>query len=160
MAEVDGITDPIISLREITASTLGDILRLAIAPEQTEYVATNAQSIAEAYFHPEAWFRGIYAGDVAVGFVMIEDWGQITPYRRDEPILLWRYMIDHRFQGRGYGKKALRLVIDHVRSRTRSDHMLTSYVPGPHSPKDFYLGYGFTPTGDMDGIEVILMLRF
>lgn len=70
-----------------------------------EYVAINAYSIAEAYFHPEAWFRGIYAGDTPIGFVMLEDWSQVSADRADDPTVLWRYMIDHRFQGFGHGKR-------------------------------------------------------
>ncbi len=132
------LQDAAISLRE--AATLREITGLSVAPEQAEYVATNAQSIAEAYFHPEAWFRGIYAEDTAVGFVMLEDWSQVEG-GKDEPISLWRFMIDQRYQGYGYGGVALQKVVDHVRATSSQDSFPTSIVPGTHSPEGFYLKF-------------------
>ncbi len=65
---------PEVTLREITKENLKDILRLKVAPNQEQFVAPNAVLIAEAHFAPEVvWFRAIYAGDVPVGFLMLED---------------------------------------------------------------------------------------
>jgi hypothetical protein len=36
-------------------------------------VASNAVSLAQAYVSPHAWPRGVFAGDDAVGFLMLED---------------------------------------------------------------------------------------
>jgi diamine N-acetyltransferase len=91
-----------IALREITRDTLREILRLKVAPQQEKFVASNAVSIAQAHFHPEtAWFRGIHAGDAAVGLVMLEDDPRAPGYS------LWRFMIDAGQQGKGYGRRAL-----------------------------------------------------
>lgn len=153
--------DTEISLREITAATRRDVTLLKVSTEQMSYVATNAESLAEAHFHPEAWFRGIYAGDTPVGFVMLEDWNGIPGSDPTAPITLWRFMIDQRYQGSGYGKRALEMIVSHVRERTETTGhrlFLTSYVPGDHSPRDFYLKFGFEPTGEKDGDEIILAL--
>jgi diamine N-acetyltransferase len=65
--------DPEVTLREITKENLGSILRLKVAPDQEQFVASNAVSLAEAHFEPELpYFRAIYAGDVPVGFLMLE----------------------------------------------------------------------------------------
>ncbi len=145
-----------ISLREITADTVRSITKLNVAEAQRRNVATNAESIAQAYFHPEAWFRAIYADDTPVGFVMLEDRPDLPNAKPSEPICLWRFMIDQRFQGMGYGRQALELIVEHVRRRTKLDHMLTSCVEGPYSPKDFYLRFGFVPTGEVDDGETVL----
>ena len=61
-----------VSLRELTKATLYDILRLKVAPSQQRFVASNAESVAEAHFNQQtASFRGIYAGDTPVGFLML-----------------------------------------------------------------------------------------
>ena len=57
-----------VELVEITKANLRDYLRLKAAPAQEHLVAPVAVSIAQAHFHPEAWFRGIAAGGTAVGF--------------------------------------------------------------------------------------------
>ena len=73
-------TTSVVTLREITKSTLRLISLLDVGPGQEGLVAPNAFSIAQAYFHPEAWFRGIYADDTPVGFARTgeEDEGELV----------------------------------------------------------------------------------
>jgi diamine N-acetyltransferase len=153
--------DAAVTLREVTADTVNAILALAVAEAQTRYVATNARSIAQAYFHPEAWFRSIYADEEPVGFLMLHDESLLPTPRRLGHYFLWRFMIDARYQRLGFGRRALDLLVRHVRSRPHARRLLTSYVPGPGGPERFYLEYGFAPTGriDEDGeIELALQL--
>ena len=140
-----------IALREITKENLRDIFKLKVAPEQERFVAPNAVSIAQAYFDRDvAWFRAIYADDTPVGFVMLHD----EPAERK--YYLWRFMIDHRFQGKGYGAQALQEVIAYVRRRPGAHEFLTSVVPGEGTPGAFYEKLGFAYTGDMDEGERVM----
>ena len=128
-----------ITLREITKATVWEILKLKPSHEQEQFVASNAQSIAEAYFQPEyAWFRAIYADEHPVGFVMI---GR-NP--EDDFCFLWRFMIDKRFQKNGFGKRALELLFEHLTSRTDVRRVITSYHEGVGDPRGFYKKIGFT----------------
>src|SRR5687767_15204788 len=104
-----------ITLREITADTVRAICKLVEHPPG--YLAPNSVSIAQAYFHPEAWFRAIYLDDEPVGFVMLEDTSLLTPPPAEPEVSLWRFMIDVKHKRRGYGRAALSLVIDDVRRR-------------------------------------------
>jgi diamine N-acetyltransferase len=156
---------PRIELREITGATVRDFLRLKVKPGQEHFVAPNAVSISQAYFHPEAWFRGICAGDEPVGFAMLEDWTQFPErasgeWRADPYVGLWRFMIDARFQSLGYGAQALRLLIEHARARPGAGAMLLSYVPGEGCPMPFYSRLGFVETGEVDGDERVMRLVF
>jgi diamine N-acetyltransferase len=56
--------DARITLREVTAEDVNAILRLSVKEHQKQLVASNAVSIAQAHFRPEAWFRAIYADDI------------------------------------------------------------------------------------------------
>lgn len=147
------MADSAVTLREINRETLGPILKLKVATAQERFVATNAVSIAQAHFYPEsAWFRGIYAGDEPVGFVLLE----LDAARQEYS--LWRFMIDERFQGMGYGREALRLVIAHVRSLPGAREFLTSVVPGEGTPGPFYQGLGFAFTGEVEHGEHVMRL--
>ena len=140
-----------IALREITKENLRDIFELKVAPDQERFVAPNAVSIAQAYFDRDvAWFRAIYADDTPVGFVMLHD----EPAERK--YYLWRFMIDHRSQGKGYGAQALEEVIAYVRQRPGAHEFLTSVVAGEGSPGPFYEKLGFAYTGDMDEGERVM----
>jgi diamine N-acetyltransferase len=143
--------DVTIALREITKENLRDIIKLKVAPEQERFVAPNAVSIAQAYFDRDvAWFRAIYADDTPVGFVMLHD----EPAERK--YYLWRFMIDHRFQGKGFGTQALEEVIAYVRQRPGAHEFLTSVVLGEGSPGPFYEKLGFAYTGEMEEAERVM----
>jgi diamine N-acetyltransferase len=140
-----------VSLRQITKETLRDITRLKVSPDQERLVATNAESIAEAYFSPDtAWFRAIYAGDAPVGFVMLEE------NAAEEHYYLWRFMIDARYQRKGIGRRALELLFEHVKTRPGARALYTSCVPGAGSPGPFYEKMGFVYTGEKDGEELVM----
>ena len=144
--------DATVSLREITADTLGSILKLAVREDQNRFVANNAVSIAQAHFSDVAWFRGVYADDTPIGFVMLSDDATKPEY------FLWRFMIDARYQRHGFGRRALACLIDYVRTRPNATELFTSAVPGEGSPQPFYESLGFVPTGDVDDGETVLRL--
>jgi diamine N-acetyltransferase len=140
-----------VSLREVTKDNVREVVALEVAQEQSWYVATNAKSIAEAYFEPKAWFRAIGAGDELVGFAMV--------YRDPAAgiFYVWRFMIDARHQGRGYGRRAMELLLDEARADDAREITL-SVVPGEHSALDFYRGLGFEETGNIEHGELELRL--
>ncbi len=144
----------VVTLREVTKDTLDDILELKVKPEQRQFVADNAVSIAEAHFEEKAWFRAIYADETPVGFLMLYDDPEATDY------YLWRFMIDARYQRLGYGDRALQLLIDYVRSRPDATELLVSYVPAEGSPEPFYRRAGFVDTGQVHDGENVMNLVF
>ncbi len=144
--------DAAVSLREVTKDTVRTVIRLKVAPAQEDFVASNAFSIAEAHFSDIAWFRAIYAGETPVGFIMLADDPDKPEY------FLWRLMIDAHQQGKGFGRRAVQLLIDHVKTRPGATELLVSYVPGEGSPRDFYLKLGFQDTGRVEESEVVLRL--
>lgn len=147
--------DAIVTLREVTKDTVRSIMRLKVAANQTHFVADNAVSIAQAYFQREnAWFRAVYADETPVGFLMLYDDPITTP---DKPeYFLWRFMIDARYQGHGFGKRAIELLIEHVKTRPGATELGVSCVPGEGSPCPFYEKLGFVYTGEEDDGELVL----
>jgi diamine N-acetyltransferase len=155
---VPGTDTAPVALREITADTVREVIRLAVAPEQQGFVAANAISLAQALFAPEAWYRAIYAGESPVGFVMLYD-ESLRPAPPERPeVGIWRFMVDARYQGRGYGGAALQQVIAHVRAKRVFSSLQVSYVPGPGCPEPFYVRAGFRHTGRIDEGEIVLEL--
>ncbi len=142
-----------VSLREVTADTVRAIVKLEVADDQKGFVAPNAVSIAQAYFEPKAWFRAIYADEEPVGFVMLYDDAEKPEY------FLWRLMIADGQQGNGYGRAAVELLIEYVRTRPGAAELLTSYVPQEGGPMVFYQKLGFVETGEIDDGEVVTRLE-
>lgn len=145
--------DAAVSLREITKETLRPFLKMKVAKAQQNMVAPNPVSIAQAHFEPKAWFRGIYADETPVGFIMLYD----DP---DEPVyFLWRLMVAEEFQGLGYGRKAIDHLVEYVKTRPNATELLVSHVPDlPGNPGPFYQKLGFEYTGKEDDGELVMQL--
>ncbi len=142
-----------VALRQVTAETVRAICNLSVTPDQQQFVAPNAVSIAQAYFQREtAWFRAIYADDTPVGFLMLYD----DPTERR--YFLWRFMIDARYQRLGFGGRALAAVVAYVRTRPGATQLLVSCVPAADGPCPFYERHGFRFTGDEAHGELVMRL--
>lgn len=141
-----------ITLRKITEETVESVLKLQVAEDQERFVASNAKSIAQAYFSEHAWFRAIYAGNKPVGFVML--------YLDEEKpeYWIWRFMIDERYQRQGYGSQALAQVIEHVKGLPEPNEIVLSYTPGEGEPAPFYRKLGFVETGEWEREEKVMKL--
>ena len=150
-----------VTLRVVDAGNRPDVERLRVASDQENFVDGVAASLTEAAAKPHCrpWCRAVYAGTDPVGFVMLAD--DVPPGTSDIPwrYYLWRMLIDARFQGHGYGRAALDLVVDHLLTRPGADTLVTSIVAGEGSPLGFYLRYGFRATGELFDHEHVLQLR-
>jgi diamine N-acetyltransferase len=141
-----------ITLREINSETVRTICDLNVREDQRGLVAPNAVSIAQAHFSDKAWFRAIYAEETPVGFIMLHDDAEKGEY------FLWRMMIDARYQGMGFGRRAMEIFIDYVRSRPGAKELLTSVVQEEGSAQGFYERIGFELTGAYEGEEAVMGL--
>ena len=147
--------DSHITLEEITQETVRGILLLSetLSEYKRYYVAPNAVSLSQANFSETAWFRAIYAGRMPVGFVMLHIDEEKAEY------FVWRLMIGEPFHGRGYGRKAIQAIMEHVRTLPNVEYLELSYGQGPGSPEGFYKKLGFKPTGKVEYGEVYARIK-
>lgn len=146
-----------VQLVEITKDTVRAVCRLD-AGDGGRQVAPNAFSMAQAHFAPEAWFRAIHAGDELVGFLMLYD-PSLAEAPEEKEFMLWRLMIDARFQGRGYGAAAVDALAAHVRTRPGGDALYVSHVKDEPRLARFYASLGFAYTGDEEDGELWMVRR-
>ncbi|PHV13036.1 GNAT family N-acetyltransferase [Chitinimonas sp. BJB300] len=138
-----------LTLKPITRENFDAVIDLQLLDHQAHYLASNAYSIAQASFFPHYKTRAIYAAGELVGFLMYvsrKEEGSPGEYG------IWRFMIDARHQGKGYGRRALQLAIDEIQSNIDAERISTCYFPENPIAKDFYGSFGFVETGiDEDG---------
>ena len=156
-------------LQPIDSQNVEAILALSVREEQRDFVASNTDSIIEAYIaithNGDAFPFGIFDGDVPVGFLMIgygvDDCWQDAPAIARGNYNLWRLMIDQKHQGRGYGRAALQLALDFIRTQPcgPAEWVWLSYEPQNAAARALYHSFGFEETGDWDGEEVIAVRR-
>ena len=156
-------------IEKINGKNVWDILKLSVNEDQREFVASNDVSIIEAYTtitnNGYAFPFGIYDEDILVGFVMIgydkDDYWDDAPQIADNNYNLWRLMIDKAYQNRGLGKGAVQLALDFIKSFPcgEAQYVWLSYEPENTVAKELYASFGFTETGEVDGDELIAILK-
>ena len=101
-----------IKLKEIKADNLEDVLKLKVSKNQENFVSTTAYSLAQAYvYRGNAYPFAIYADDTLVGFIMFGFYELRNQYT------LWKFLIDEKYQNKGYGKMALLLGIENMKKQ-------------------------------------------
>jgi len=170
-----------INLQPITWDNMEYIIDLKVEDTQKNFVATNSDSLADAYVaqnqdpHPATTFA-IYNDDELVGFSMTGYFvGENTELAKSKPggntsneyteddspcYYFWRFMIDKRFQGKGYGRAALVQILNYLKTKPQGDaeYVFTSIEPGNDVAGKLYESLGFKKDGRiLEGEEVMKM---
>lgn len=131
-----------IKLDEITADNLEVLLKLKVSKEQENFVSTTAYSLAQAYVYREnAYPFAIYADDTLVGFIMFGFYELRNQYT------LWKFLIDEKYQNKGYGKMALALGIEYMKKQYDIKEMYTGVAIDNDVAERLYHSVGFQLTG-------------
>jgi diamine N-acetyltransferase len=145
-----------VKLKKVTADNWEAVVELELGAGQEDLVASNLYSVAEAHFDPDACPRAVYAGKRVVGFLMYDV--QKTKGKAQEASI-YRFMIDRKHQGKGYGRAALRKVLEEIRAIPGVNRISILYMPENPVAKPFYASFGFKEVGqDRDG-EMIAVLK-
>ena len=159
--------ESIIHLEKINYLNWHDVEDLRVTREQKCFLPDNVTSLAYAGIVREAGFQvftfGIYKGDKPIGFAMI---GYDIPYEPDDDLnekyrftrssyFIWRFMIDKRYQGKGYGKEAMKLILDFVRSGPcrQSEYAWLCYDPENTAARKLYASFGFEEVAEAYSAE-------
>lgn len=135
------------------------VLALELLPEQRGYIEPVAQCLEEAE-HIRNWHPvGLYDGGTLIGFAMY-GWF-FWEYFPKGRLWLDRFLIDRRCQGQGYGRAALRHMLDRLALEYPQKGVYLSVIPGNDAAVRLYRGAGFLFTGEKDvhGEDVMYLAR-
>ncbi len=126
---------------------------LAVSEAQRRYVADKVTILARAYAYRNEHSRAclIYNGETPVGIVLYYDNPDFGTYIFSE------LFIDERYQHRGFGMEASKLVLDEMRAAGRFNKVELCYIDGNNVAKGMYEKLGFTEI-DRDDDEIIMEL--
>lgn len=147
-----------LELRPVTAENWRQATFLTTDPERKcpldeQWLTSNAFSLLQTHYDPDWDYRLIVADGTSVGSVFYGYWREADRY------LLCRYMIDVKYQGQGYGKAALPLVVTQIRQQYGCTDVYTSVADENHVAVKLYRDFGFQPTDEMDADERVYVLR-
>ena len=160
-----------IHLEKVTYKNELDVIRLDIFESQYPFVADNVESLADAYIaitsgEAYAYPFAVYDDDTPVGFLML-GYNEAALEGPDAPASLrnnyslWRLMIDKRYQKQGFGREAVCLALEFVRTwpHGKAESCVTSYNPENEVAKKLYASFGFVENGEMDDDEIVAVLK-
>ena len=118
-----------------------------------KFVASNALSITQSVYETGWTIKGIEVEDKLIGFAM---------YGFDEETAnywICRFMIDHKSQGKGYGRKAVELVLDEMKQLDGCNSIYLSTEPENEIAIKLYESLGFQKTGNINEGEAEFVLK-
>ncbi|MDF2679406.1 MAG: family acetyltransferase [Brevibacillus sp.] len=146
-----------ILLKPVTRENWLEALALQVKEEQKDFVPTVAVSLAKVYIKPdgdgvEYLPFAIYHEDKMVGFMM-------HAFVEQTSDMYWinGFLIDASQQEKGYGKAALRQMIDYITGRfSQCQEVRLTVYPHNHSALQLYRHVGFIETGEMYDGELVM----
>lgn len=145
-----------VELIKLTEEILPQCLELKVTSDQARYIASNSDSWNTAKEKGNvARPFAIYCDGEMVGFTMFafdEDYED-----PDDRYWLWRFMIDEKLQGKGYGTAALHAIIQYFKDHG-ADHIRLSTKETNTKALFLYRKAGFHDTGEMNDEEIVLQL--
>ena len=134
-------------LISVTEDNWMDVASLSVKEEQKKYVAPAIGILARGYVYRDCNAK-IYAFEndgVIVGTALVREF-------TDEPLGydLQQFMIDEKYQGKGYGSRALELILDELRKEGRYDHVELCVKKADTEAIRLYGKYGFADSGYVD----------
>ena len=112
---------------------------LEVTKEQQNYVCTSLVMLARAWLHRKLHPRvfNVYDGETAVGMGMYLDDPEKNAYD------FCQLFIDNQYQGKGYGKAAVRLVLDAMKEEGKYSKVSMCYVEGNEASRKLFEQFGF-----------------
>jgi len=134
-------------LISITEDNWMEVASLSVKEEQKKYVAPAIGILARGYVYRDCNAK-IYAFEndgVIVGTALVREF-------TDEPLGydLQQFMIDEQYQRKGYGSRALHLILDELRKEGHYDHVELCVKKADTEAIRLYEKHGFADSGYVD----------
>lgn len=141
-----------VKIVELNAENWYDCCELEVSTEQKEYMEPNAVSIAQSKFETSLKPYAIYVADEVVGFLMYN-----SIQEELDGYWIYRIMVDKKFQGKGIGKAATKLMILEMAKLPNAKKIVVGYHPENLGAHNLYSSLGFIDNGDRFGKEMAVI---
>ena len=136
-----------IRLSNVTEDNWFEVASLSVKDEQKAFLAPAIGILARGYVYRDSRAR-VYVienDDSIVGTALVREF-------TDEPLGydLQQFMIDQRYQGRGYGSAALELILEELKKEGRFDHVEVCVKKADAAAIRLYEKHGFSESGYID----------
>ena len=150
-------------LEKISWENYCKVLKLRVSKEQENYVASNKASLIHAFLEMSngtpVYAFAVMNGKTVVGFMQLmysndwsgyerEDWLNSEEHKQYEGhyyYYIWRFMIDKKYQGQGFGRESFKQTLDFIKTFPcgKAEYILLSYEPSNELGRKLYGSFGF-----------------
>ncbi len=145
---------PALTLQPVSRENWRAVAQLTVTPHQAAFVAAPSYYLAMCCYDDTWHPLAIVRDDAVIGLCM---WG-IDP--ADGSCWLGGVLIDHRYQGQGYGKAAVQAALALLATQHGYCAFALSYHPRNRVAKQLYHALGFRETGEVVDDEVVARLQY
>lgn len=142
----------LVTLKDVDKDNWDACCNLKLSTKQGGLVAPHMYTISESEVEPAFVPLAIYGDGHVVGFAMYG----LDP--DDGKYWIYRLMIDVEHQGKGYGKAALKELVQRLRELPDCDQIFAGYKPWNTVAAGLFGEIGFEKTGEMLSGEFITKL--
>ena len=150
-----------LEFREVTDENFNEFIELEVHEKQRnsfyfKRTKPNLWSLAQLHIHEGSKIVAIYAGGMLVGSMFYNS--NTAPLGEGNKAWLTRFMIDKRYQKRGYGRQAMLMLFERVKAENGSETVSLglSYEPENKVAEELYRSLGFEGSGEiMEGQIVV-----
>lgn len=132
-------------IKDIDEKNIFDVLKLTVDLKQEKFIESIGDSIAESKYFRYWNVVAFYDDSKIVGFGM---YGKIES--EDGRVWLDRYMIDKKYQGVGYGKKFLVLIMKKIEVLYSTQKIYLSIYKENLDAIKLYKNFNFQFNGELD----------
>ena len=136
-----------IRLTEVTEDNWQKVASLSVKEQQKGYLAPAIGILARGYVYRNCNARVfvIETDGTVIGVALVREFTE-EPLGYD----LQQFMIDQRYQGKGYGSAALELILEELRREGRFDHVEVCVKREDKAALHLYEKHGFIDSGYVD----------
>lgn len=129
---------------------------LRVREDQRKYVADCDAILARAYACRNSRSEALLIcnDETTVGMALYYDLDELHAYNFSQ------FFIDCRYQQRGYGTEAVRLILQKMKADGVFRKVVLCYVDGDEPAKKLYEKFGFRHTGEVEEDEIVMELVF
>lgn len=147
-----------LEFKGITPDNWRSINSLEVKEEQKAFAASNVVILAKAFAYNmhNARVYALYSEDNPIGLIMQRDF----LYNDSVACVLDQFMIDQDYQGKGFGKMAIKQWISMVKYEVRYDLIMVCYKKENIIAEKIYQDIGFSRRPDEDdGDELVMVYK-
>lgn len=143
-----------VTIKKVTNDNWKACIELELNEQQKDYLPSNLYSIAESKFIKNMENFAVYHEQEVIGFAayVLDDDGDMN---------ITRFMIDKKHQGKGYGKVALKKIINLIKDNYDNKEIWLSLHPENKAAIKLYTSCGFeiTKTGLESKDEIFMKIE-